>query len=124
MPAATAFLRDANVAQLVEQRFRKARVVSSILTVGSTSNLLKPREFDEFRLATVSETVSKRCALNNSPTARQNSLELARYSQTREDPWKSVYPALRPCQDLGVSLQALGHHKNHRAIRMRLVRSG
>src|ERR1035437_3688836 len=28
----------ANVAQLVEQRFRKARVVSSILTVGSTSN--------------------------------------------------------------------------------------
>ena len=27
----------ANVAQLVEQRFRKARVVSSILTVGSTS---------------------------------------------------------------------------------------
>ena len=28
---------SANVAQLVEQRFRKARVVSSILTVGSTS---------------------------------------------------------------------------------------
>ena len=27
----------ANVAQLVEQRFRKARVVSSILTVGSIS---------------------------------------------------------------------------------------
>jgi hypothetical protein len=26
---------EANVAQLVEQRFRKARVVSSILTVGS-----------------------------------------------------------------------------------------
>jgi hypothetical protein len=31
----------ANVAQLVEQRFRKARVVSSILTVGSTSKPLK-----------------------------------------------------------------------------------
>ena len=31
---------DANVAQSVEQRFRKARVVSSILTVGSTSYLL------------------------------------------------------------------------------------
>ena len=31
---------DANVAQLVEQRFRKARVVSSILTVGSILYLL------------------------------------------------------------------------------------
>jgi hypothetical protein len=32
---------SANVAQLVEQRFRKARVVSSILTVGS---ILKPSQ--------------------------------------------------------------------------------
>jgi hypothetical protein len=30
-------MAGANVAQLVEQRFRKARVVSSILTVGSIS---------------------------------------------------------------------------------------
>ena len=37
----------ANVAQSVEQRFRKARVVSSILTVGSISNLLKSKEFGE-----------------------------------------------------------------------------
>jgi hypothetical protein len=37
----------ANVAQSVEQRFRKAWVVSSILTVGSISKPLKAREFGE-----------------------------------------------------------------------------
>ena len=39
---------DANVAQLVEQRFRKARVVSSILTVGSIFKKPQPNKDASF----------------------------------------------------------------------------